>query len=105
MTTHRVTVNERSKLDPEWLRRQTATPNAVLLIVAELGPLIADALEIADESSAALIESESRTMGDGWLSTSGLGSVAQSARYLESRGLLERYPDGRQWVRFRERTA
>lgn len=82
-----------------WLRQHR--PDGVLPLSAEIGVMMADALEIADPSARCDIESncESHMVGEHrWWDTSRLDpddewaatAIAQAVRYLDARGLIER---------------
>ena len=97
-------------LDPVMLRARSVV-RTILLFPAEIGPTLADAVEIADESAVCLIESDSHPFDqDGvrwWDTTFAEGDASdgmqQALRYLEARGLLIRHPETHNSVRFQER--
>lgn len=72
--------------------------------------MLADAVEIADASSAALIECSAHLYDDRGHSWRDLASVEpidspgieQAVQYLTARGLIERHPEQGQWVRVRD---
>lgn len=109
-------------LTPEWLRRQAADQHAIVLLTSESMRLVADAIEIADESAWSFIECECRSVslaGSEWCDLADTSdvelsaetqkrireSLAQSVRYLETRGLIERHADRQNLVRVVERPA
>lgn len=88
-------------------------PQTVLMVHASAARILADALEIADESAIALIECETLTLGDHFdlatahdpdlsdeVNASIRESLEQAVRYLKARGLLERDAERPTWVRF-----
>ena len=97
-------------LDPVMLRARSLV-RTILLFPAEIGPTLADAVEIADESAVCLIESDSHPIDDHgfrwWDTTYADGDsddgMQQALRYLEARGLLIRHPERQHTVRFQER--
>lgn len=90
-------------ITPGKLRAAATVRNATWLpILASCGPMLADAIEIADSCARADIECECLgNHAEGYdLSTAEAGEmVGQSVRYLMARGLIEREGDV---VRFRE---
>lgn len=99
-------------LDPTMLRARSAV-RCTLLFPAELGPTIAAAVEIADESARCLIECESHAVDADGFQWRDLASIEDqfaetvnvSVRYLESRGQLLRNPTRSSLVRFTETRA
>lgn len=83
-------------LSPAMIRARSAV-RCTLLFPAEVGPTIADAVEIADESAICLVESDSHPMtieGSRWWDTSYAEpdvGLEQALRYLAARGILVRY--------------
>lgn len=94
-------------LDPTMLRARSEV-RCVLLFPAEIGPTLADAVEIADESAVCLIESDSHPLdqdGVRWWDTAfaegdASDGMQQALRYLEARGQLLRHPTRGALVRF-----
>lgn len=97
----------------------TITPGLIRDAIGELRALgfeakrcamLADAIEIADSSSAALIECSAPLhddRGHAWRDLASVESIDregidQAVRYLTARELLERHPEQGQWVRVRE---
>ena len=79
-------------------------------ILANCGPMLADAVEIADSCARADIECHCRVVDTDddlrWYDTH-VGAIeeweaiAQAERYLTARGLIERHPEHGEWVRFK----
>lgn len=89
-------------LTPAELREFGNLPdNMVIPITAEVGPMLADALEIADVHAACLLEScttpifvnGKRRWCDSSTDDGNPEDIEQAIRYLEARGLLERHPE------------
>lgn len=80
----------------------------IIPITADNGPMLADALEIADESALMDIECCCKAVapaGAGQMfwdartaARDDRENVERAVRYLDSRGLLDRHPDNRNWV-------
>lgn len=94
---------------PERLRDFGRCPgNQIIPLTAELGPMLADALELADALARDTIRSNTtaHTMDGGKTTWWDLASweeedtepLDQAVRYLEARGLLEHYPTNSNWV-------
>jgi hypothetical protein len=115
VTTHQITVNDWPKLEPEVLRKLQG--HECLLVLARAAHLLADAIEIADESAIAFIEAETLMLetdrGEWHDLNSALDpdqsadfndqlskSIEQAARYLAARGKLERRECHPNLVRF-----
>lgn len=102
-------------LNPASIRERANGFARALGFGPEEARIIADAIDIADESSIALLESELRISPDGWfdLTTAAdplfdekanqeiQATVDHAVNYLTARGLLERHPE-KPWVRMKE---
>lgn len=111
MKTHTINLtDEQATLSPAWVRKVAQKPNAVILVAEPKLSMLADALEIADESAESLITSETlcaerdhETWRDlATVEDIGREGVAQAVRYLEARGLLIKHATVPQLVRFKE---
>lgn len=99
-------------LDPTMLRARSEV-RCVLLFPAEIGPTLADAVEIADESACCDITSACRfinTPDGGWYDTGVVGEnewqfVDRSVRYLSARSRLIKHPIRAGLVRLTEAHA
>lgn len=102
--------------DPADLRHAATVPGLVWLpVLASTGPLIADAIEIADESSRDYInctcvciegQAEERWYDTWAVSAEDKEPMRQAVRYLEARALITRHEQRPHLVRFvRERAA
>lgn len=94
-------------ITPDKLRACAASGNQWAPIEAADCSVLADALEIADDSSIALLESEVKKVEDGWLDTASaddfaVDAIEQAVGYLAARGLIERHPEREKWVKVRE---
>ena len=93
---------------PDKLRASASVRNATWLpLLASCGPMLADAIEIADESSEAMLVCHLPSSNDGWLDTDRAEvqdkeAIAQAVRYLLARGLIEQRGA---LVRFKEQEA
>jgi hypothetical protein len=96
-------------LSAAWLREQRP-PSGVIPLSAELAPVLADALEIADDGARSTVEIEfvDLLIGDmRWYDTKTADPdnaewITQAVRYLEARGLIERRPGEEHLVRMLE---
>jgi hypothetical protein len=66
--------------------------------------LVRDAVEIADESSEALLRCGLNQSDEGWWNVASADpwdrqAIDQAVRYLTARGKIERHPKHREWVR------
>lgn len=97
-----------------WLREHEAQPHGIIPLSASLGPMLADAIEIADSCARADIECHCRKVRDGdtgegghWYDVgaflasedSAVPSIHQAIAYLTARGLLEFDPRAPNLVR------
>lgn len=104
--------------DPSQIRADSG----VLIVPAEARAVIANALDIADESAEAMIECETASYsGEGreWHDLESSidpdltdetnarirSNLDQAARYLEARGLLDRHAEREQLVSFKDPPA
>ena len=94
-------------LTAEWLREPRE--NGCIPISAELGPVLADALDEADDSFRCLIEcecKEAEIAGVRWYdigTADGFFDLGKALRYLTARGKIAYLPDlhgGKRLVRF-----
>lgn len=98
-------------LTPTELRRFASLPdNLIIPITSDKGAMLADALEIADESAWCLIQSETALAptnhGSAWRDLTSAdpaskGAIFQALRYLDARGLLNRHAENARWVSLR----
>jgi hypothetical protein len=98
-----------STITAEWLREPRPL-NGVIPLSAELGPMLGDALELADDCARSCIELECRDLMVGGVRYYDLDTadtmnvdMEQPLRYLRARGLIEGLPDlhgGKRLVRF-----
>lgn len=114
--------DEPAKMSPEWLRKPRGERELIIFVARTFGPLIADALEIADEAAVGFIECECHIVtldGYDWADLTDTSdtdlsedarqrikaSLEQSVRYLDARGMLLRHsPERPNLVRFVERS-
>ena len=98
-----------SGITPERLRLP-AIENEVLMLPASCGPMLADAVEIADSCSRSDIECHCLGVDSDddlrWYDirvteACELDAIAQAVRYLTARGLIEFHPEHNEWVRFK----
>lgn len=87
-----------SAITPEKLRAAATTGADWLPIPASCGPMLADALELADSCARADIECECRgSFAEGYDLSSAEDftkeAIEKSVRYLTARGLIEREGD------------
>jgi hypothetical protein len=92
-----------SQLTAAWLREHKALPHGVIPLPANLAPMLADALDEADDSFRSQIELECREI-HGWynINTAEIGvvNISKALAYLEKRGLIERKAGEPHLVRF-----
>ena len=94
-------------LTAAWLREPRE--NGCIPLSADLGPVLADALELADDVARSVIELECKDIDVGgvrWYdigTADGFFDLGKALRYLTARGKIAYLPDlhgGRQLVRF-----
>ena len=95
--------------------REPRALNGVIPLSAELGPMLGDALELADDTARSVIELECRDLDVGGVRYYDLATadpeivdMEQPLRYLTARGLVVYLPDlhgGRRLARFVEAAA
>ncbi len=101
-------------INPSKLRSAAEVPGAWLSIEAQHGPMLADAMEIADSCARADIESfcePAEVPGGRWWNVEAVTPeerpmVDQALRYLDARGRIEyTMHQGKRLVRFKDDTG
>jgi hypothetical protein len=91
-------------ITPEKLR-SVAEAGHPTIVMPDDAPMLADAMELADEFAWLVIESSCTPEGEYHDTRTNDGNaeeIARNLRYLEVRGLLERHPERSEWVRVKE---